>query len=218
MKRTYKGRTMQYPTRKSETIADGAIHAISITIGLVGAVWLWCYLPMWRSTEMSWAVGTYIVIMVAAFVISGTYHMTPISVLRVKLRRADHAMIFLRIASSQTPLIMMINTPFAYTVLAGVWAIALYGFVLKLFFWQGTGGSSMKLYFAMSSSMFLLVWQMWVKLDHTALWLILIGGAVYAIGALIYSRKDMPYSYPVWHIFATTASATFFFAIVIAIR
>lgn len=209
---------MQYPTSKSETIADGAIHAISIIIGMVGAVWLWCYLPMWRSTEMSWAVGTYIVIMVAAFVISGTYHMTPISVLRVKLRRADHAMIFLRIASSQTPLIMMINTPFAYTVLAGVWAIALYGFVLKLFFWQGKGGSSMKLYFAMSSSMFLLIWQMWVKLDHAALWLILIGGAVYAIGALIYSRKDMPYRYPVWHIFATTASAAFFLAIVIAIR
>ena len=159
---------MQYPTSKSETIADGIIHAISIAIGLIGAVWLWCYLPMWRTTEMSWAVGVYIVLMVAAFVISGVYHMTPISDLRVKLRRADHAMIFLRIASSQTPLIMMINTPFAYTVLAGVWAIALYGFVLKLFFWQGTGGSSIKLYFTMSSSMFLLIWQMWVKLDHTA--------------------------------------------------
>ena len=209
---------MQYPTSKSETIADGIVHAISITINLIGAVWLWCYLPMWRTTEMSWAVGAYIVIMVSAFVISGTYHMTPISDLRVKLRRADHAMIFLRIASSQTPLIMMINTPFAYTVMAGVWGVALYGFVQKMFYWHGTGGSSMKLYFAMSSAMFLLIWQMWLKLDHTSLWLILIGGAAYAIGALIYSRKDMSYRYPVWHVFATTASAAFYFAIVIAIR
>jgi hemolysin III len=209
---------MQYPTSKSETIADGIVHAISITIGVIGAIWLWSYLPMWRSTEMSWAVGAYIVIMVSAFMISGVYHMTPISELRVKLRRADHGMIFLRIASSQTPLIMMINTPFAYTVLVGVWIVAMYGFVQKLFFWQGVGGSSIKLYFAMSSAMFLLIWQMWVNLDHNALWLILIGGAVYAIGALIYSRKDMPYRYPVWHIFATSASAAFFFAIVIAIR
>jgi hemolysin III len=209
---------MQYPTSTSETIADGIVHAISITISLIGAVWLWCYLPMWRTTEMSVAVSAFIVIMVAAFVISGTYHMTPISDLRLKLRRADHAMIFLRIASSQTPLIMMINTPFAYTILAGVWVVAIYGFVQKVFFWQGTGGSSMKLYFAMSSAMFLLIWQMWVKLDHTALWLILGGGAIYAVGAVIYARKDMPYRYPVWHIFATTASAAFYFAIVIAIR
>jgi hemolysin III len=113
---------------------------------------------------------------------------------------------------------MMINTPFAYTVLVGVWIVAMYGFVQKLFFWQGVGGSSIKLYFAMSSAMFLLIWQMWINLDHNALWLILIGGAVYAIGALIYSRKDMSYRYPVWHIFATSASAAFFFAIVIAIH
>ncbi|MFT5796415.1 MAG: hypothetical protein ACI84R_000461, partial [Candidatus Azotimanducaceae bacterium] len=32
---------MQYPTSKSETIADGIVHAISITIGVIGAIWLW---------------------------------------------------------------------------------------------------------------------------------------------------------------------------------
>lgn len=209
---------MRYPTSTAETITDGFIHAISISIGVIGAIWLWCYLPMWRSTEMAWGVGIYTVIMVSAFVVSGLYHMTPISQVRIKLRRADHALIFLRIASSYTPLVLIINTPFSYVILAGVWVVALFGFFKKLLFWQGEGGSSMKLYFALSSAMFLLFWQMWVKLDHAAIWLILIGGAVYAIGALIYSRKGMPYRYPVWHVFATSASVAFFFAIVIAIR
>ena len=209
---------MLYPTSRNEIIADGIIHAISITIGVIGAIWLWCYLPMWRSTGMAWGVGAYIAIMVSAFVISGTYHMTPISLLRIKLRRADHALIFLRIASTYTPLVLIIDTPFAYVVLTGVWIVALLGFFKKLLFWQGEGGSSMVLYFALSSAMILLIRQMWTKLDHNAIWLILIGGAVYAIGALIYSRKDMPYRYPVWHIFATSASVAFFFAIVIAIR
>jgi hemolysin III len=208
---------MRYPTSRNETIADGIVHAISITIGVIGAVWLWNYPAMWQSTAMAWAVGIYIIIMVSAFVVSGTYHMTPISDRRVKLRRADHALIFLRIASSYTPLVLILNTPLSYVILAGVWGVALFGFFSKLLFWQGEGGSSMKLYFALSSAMFLLLWQMWIKMDHNAIWLILIGGAVYALGALIYSRKTMPYRYPVWHIFATTASAAFYFAIVLAI-
>ena len=98
-----------YPTSRNETIADGIVHALSISLGLYGAVWLWCYLPMWRSTEMSWAVGVYIVIMVSAFTVSGVYHMTPISDLRLRLRRADHGLIFLRIASSYTPLVLVIK-------------------------------------------------------------------------------------------------------------
>ena len=117
-----------YPSSRNETIADGIVHALSISLSLYGAFWLWCYLPMWRTTEMSWAVGVYIVIMVSAFTVSGVYHMTPISDLRVRLRRADHGLIYLRIASSYTPLVLAINTPFPYVVLAGVWIAALIGF------------------------------------------------------------------------------------------
>lgn len=209
---------MRYPTSRPETIADGIIHAISILLGIVGAIWLWCYLPMWRTIEMSWAVSAYIIVMVGAFIVSGTYHMTPISDLRVKLRRADHAMIFIRIATTQTPFVLIINTPLAYTVLAAVWVVALYGFIQKLLFWQGVGGSSIKLYTALSSAMVVLLWQMWNSMDHKAVWLILIGGAIYGVGAIIYSSKSMLYRYPVWHIFATTASVAFYIAIVIAIR
>ncbi|HCI06177.1 MAG TPA: hemolysin III, partial [Sulfitobacter sp.] len=79
-------------------------------------------------------VGVYIVIMVSAFTVSGVYHMTPISDLRLRLRRADHGLIFLRIASSYTPLVLVINTPFSYVVLAGVWIAALMGFFSKLVF------------------------------------------------------------------------------------
>ncbi|MDB4212326.1 hemolysin III family protein [Ascidiaceihabitans sp.] len=207
-----------YPTSRNETIADGIVHALSISLGLYGAVWLWCYLPMWRSTEMSWAVGVYIVIMVSAFTVSGVYHMTPISDLRLRLRRADHGLIFLRIASSYTPLVLVINTPFSYVVLAGVWIAALIGFFSKLVFWKGEGGSSLALYFALSCAMFLLIWPMWQRLYHTSIWLLLGGGATYGIGAIFYSRKTMPYRYPVWHIFVTAASAAFFVAIAIAIR
>jgi len=136
----------------------------------------------------------------------------------VRLRRADHGLIFLRIASSYTPLVLVINTPFSYVVLAGVWIAALIGFFSKLVFWKGEGGSSLALYFALSCAMFLLIWPMWQRLDHTSIWLLLGGGATYGIGAIFYSRKTMSYRYPVWHIFVTAASVTFFVAIAIAIR
>lgn len=206
-----------YPTSKNETIADGVVHAFSISVGLICAVWMWTYPPMWQNTGMAWAVGIYLVIMVCAFIVSGVYHMTPISEARVILRRADHGSIFLRIASTYTPLVLLINTPFSYVILAGVWGVALFGFFSKLIFWQGEGGSSMKLYFALSCAMFLIFWPMWQNLNHNAVLLLLLGGAIYGVGAGIYSRKTMPFRYPVWHVFATTASVVFFLAIALII-
>lgn len=204
---------MRYPTSKSETIADGIVHLISICVGLIATLLMWQSTAMWQSTGMAWAVGIYLAILVSAFVVSGTYHMTPISPLRVALRRADHALIFIRISSSYTPLVLIINTPFAYIILAGVWAVAAFGFANKLLFWEGTGGSSIKLYSALSAAMILLLWPMWQTINHGAIWLILAGGAMYGVGAIIYSRKDMPYRYPVWHIFATSSSMVFYVAI-----
>jgi len=66
--------------------------------------------------------------------------------------------------------------------------------------------------------MFLLIWPMWQRLDYTSIWLLLGGGATYGIGAIFYSRKNIPYRYTVWHIFVTAASAALFVAITIAIR
>ena len=208
---------MRYPTSTSETIADGVVHAISVTLAIGAAIWLWRFDPMWQSTGMAWAVGIFDVVMVLALVTSAAYHMTPISPLRARLRRCDHGLIFLRIASTYTPLVLVINTPFSYVVLAGVWAVAFYGTAKKLLFWNAEGTSSIALYVILSWAALLLIWPMWQHLPHNAVWLIALGGALYSIGAVIYSRKSLPYCYPVWHVFSTSASAAFFVAIVLTI-
>lgn len=208
---------MRYPTSNAETAADGVIHAISVSLAIFGAVWLWRYPPMWQSVAMAWAVGVFIVIMVAALVTSAVYHMTPISPLRATLRRCDHGLIFLRIASTYTPLVLIIDTSFAYVVLAGVWAVALFGTVQKLFFWQADGNSSVAMYAVLSWAAVLLIWPMWVHLPHDGIGFVALGGVLYSIGAVIYSRKTLPYRYPVWHVFATSASVAFYIAIVICI-
>ncbi|WP_390910917.1 hemolysin III family protein [Pseudosulfitobacter sp. SM2401] len=208
---------MRYPTSNAETAADGVVHAISVSLALFGAVWLWRYPSMWQSPAMAWAVGVFIVIMVVALVTSAVYHMTPISPLRATLRRCDHGLIFLRIASTYTPLVLIINTNFAYVVLAGVWVIALIGTVQKLFFWQADGTSSIAMYAVLSWAAVLLIWPMWVHLPHDGVGFVAVGGVLYSVGAVIYSRKTMPYRYPVWHVFATSASVAFYIAIVICI-
>lgn len=208
---------MRYPTTNSETIADGVVHAISVALAIGAAIWLWRFAPMWQSPSMAWAVGIFDVLMVAALSISAIYHMTPISPLRARLRRADHGMIFLRIASTYSPLVLVINTPFAYVVLAGVWLVAIIGATSKLFFWKADGKSSIGLYVVLSWAALLLIWPMWLHLPHAALAFVGVGGALYSVGAIIYSRKSLPYRYPVWHVFSTSASAAFFVAIVITI-
>ena len=50
------------------------------------------------------------------------------------LRRLDHAAIFLMIAATYTPFVLIeMNTPFGLSLLAVVWGIAAVGIVLQLF-------------------------------------------------------------------------------------
>ena len=106
------------------------------------------------------ALWLYGAIMILAFTASACYHMTPFEEWRPSLRRLDHASIFLKIAGTYTPLVVLIGTGFSYVILAIVWATALFGVARKLFFWSRPGMKSTLLYLGMGWMRVTLAWPM----------------------------------------------------------
>ena len=107
------------------------------------------------------AISVYGATLIATFVASATYHLAPWHRLRGILRRIDHAAIYLKIAGTYTPLVVLIGHWFAYAVLAVVWALAVVGMVLKLFFWRAPGRSGPALYLVMGWLSLALIWSLW---------------------------------------------------------
>ena len=156
------------------------------------------------------AIAVYAVTLIATFTASAFYHMTPWESIRPVLRRIDHAAIYLKIAGTYTPLVVMIGSGLAYVVLGVVWALAIIGMTLKLVFWSTPGRFGPALYLIMGWMSVVLVWSSWGELPFGY---IVAGGLLYTVGVVFHASKTMKFANAIWHGFVIAASACFFAAI-----
>ena len=207
-----------YPAyARSERIADGTMHAIGVLGALTGAIVLLAWSADVATPAQIMALAVYGATLIATFVASAFYHFTPWLEIRPLLRRIDHAAIYLKIAGTYTPLVVMIGTGFAYAVLAVVWALAMIGMVLKLFFWRTPGRFGPALYLIMGWLSLALIWSLWPIVPVSAIILMAVGGLLYTLGVPFYASETMKYAIAIWHGFVVTASACIFAAIAISV-
>ena len=212
-----KNRTSLYPTDAlSERIADGTVHALGLLGALTGAVMLISWSAFNATAGQTAAIAIYGATLIATFAASAFYHLTPWESIRPLLRRFDHAAIYLKIAGTYTPLVVMIGSGFAYVILAVVWALAAIGVTLKLFFWRTPGRFGPLLYLIMGWLSLGLIWSLWPIVPLSAMILMGVGGLLYTGGVPFYATHTMKYSTAIWHGFVLAASACFFAAIAIA--
>lgn len=202
-----------YPNyTRSERVADGSMHAIGVTGAVLGAIMLLVWSAPVASPWEVTAIAVYAITLVGTFTASAFYHMTPWENIRPVLRRIDHAAIYLKIAGTYTPLVVMIGSGLAYVVLAIVWALAVIGMVLKLVFWSKPGQFGPALYLIMGWMSVVLVWSSWEALPFGY---ILAGGLLYTVGVLFHAARNMKFANAIWHGFVVAASACFFVAITV---
>ena len=207
----------EYPIyTKSERIADGLMHTVGVIGALAGATGLIFWASGMFSPSYIVAMTLYAATLITTFVASAFYHMTPWENIRPTLRRFDHAAIYLKIAGTYTPLVVMIGSAFAYVILGIVWGLAILGMILKLFFWRTPGRFGPALYLLMGWLSPLLIWSLWPIMPGLAMGLMAAGGLLYTTGVIFYKAEEMKFSNAIWHGFVVVASACFFAAIVIA--
>ena len=207
-----------YPAyARSERIADGTIHALGVAQALVGTVLLLTFAALWArggAGQMT-ALAVYGAAISSSLLASACYHMTPWERFRAPLRRVDHAAIYLKIAGTYTPLVVLIGGAFAYLVLATVWIVALSGAVMKLAFWRNPGWAGTALYLGLGWASLLLVWPMVTTLPLAATILVAAGGVLYSLGVVFFVWETLRFSNAIWHGFVLAASACFYAAIAV---
>jgi hemolysin III len=207
---------MAYPTSPAETIADGAVHLLGLMLAVPASLLLLANLSV--SPEVWTATALYVATLIFALTASALYHMVPFDKARATLGRIDHASIYFKIAGSYTPVVILIGGGFAYGILGLVWALALFGAVAKLWFWQINAKGSLALYLGMGWLSVLLIWPMWQHLPGAALCLIMGGGMIYSLGTIVYAHPGMRFQNAVWHVFVLIASISLFAAIALSVQ
>ncbi len=135
-------------------------------------------------------------------------------------RRIDHIMIFVVIAGSYTPLCLVpLRGPWGWTLFGTIWAIALAGIVLKLFWMHLPRWISTFIYLGMGWLCVAAIYPLAQILGPAPLAWLALGGIFYSTGALVYSvKKPDPFPgifgfHEIWHIFVLLGSASHFWLV-----
>jgi hemolysin III len=166
--------------------------------------------------------GTSLVLMLAA---SASYHLILGSPARIGfLRKIDHASIYILIAGTYTPVFFNQFAGFwKWGMLALIWSLALVGSITKIFMMDAPRWLTAGVYLVMGWLSLLAVGEILRVLPAGALIWLLLGGASFTLGAVVYATKAMDFVpgvfgfHEVWHIFVVVGALCHYVAILIYI-
>jgi hemolysin III len=168
------------------------------------------------------AVWVYAAALAAMFGVSALYHRFPwrSTAARLRARRLDHAMIFVLIAGTYTPFALLeFGGAVGVVVLTTVWTGALLGLVLNLAWIEGPRWLSAVACLAVGWVGVIAVPQLFPALGVAVAVLVIVGGALYSLGALAYAAawpNPLPGTvgfHEIFHLLVIAAAAVQFVAV-----
>lgn len=195
------------------------LNTVSHAIGAVAAIIGFCFLMVYATySPNEWAVFSslfYGISLIAAYVSSTLYHGISKIEIKRKLLTLDQACIFLLIAGTYTPfLLITFGGVLGWTVFAIQWGTALFGILLKFYNQDKFNTFSLFLYIFMGWFAIFYIHELYVALPRTAFYLVVGGGMAYSIGVIFYLLDaKVRYSHFVWHLFVILGSSLHYFVI-----
>lgn len=176
-------------------------HALGVLLSIPALVILLVH-HSGSSQYGTFAIIVYGLSLFLLFGASTTYHMATRPKLKRQLRILDHISIYMLIAGTYTPvaLIKLVEGN-GWIIFGVVWAIALAGSILKLFFTGKYEFLSLGLYLLMGWLILFDIRNLVDLSSYNGLFLLGLGGFFYTFGILFYTWKRIPHHHLIWHIF-----------------
>jgi hemolysin III len=193
----------------------GTLHLAAALLAPAGLV----LLLLIADTPRSYVGGTIFAISVMLlYATSATYHLAPWrATARRIMMRVDHSMIFVLIAGTYTPFcLVVLNNAWGIPMLSIVWTLAGAGIILKVLWPTAPRKLSVALYLGLGWLGIIAAGPLTATMTGGALLMLLAGGMMYSIGAIVYARRSpnpLPrvYGYhEVFHTFVIAGSAIHF--------
>ena len=188
-------------------------HGLGVGLGIAALVLMLLGVDQTNPYGL-FSVIVYGLSIILLFLASTCYHAITTSKRKHYFRIADHIGIYLLIAGTYTPVLLIaIPNGLGWTLFWIVWGIAAFGLILKLFFTGRFERFSTFLYLAMGWLAVIPYAELTTALDAKALALLIGGGVAYTVGVLFYAIEKIPYNHFIWHLFVLGGASCHFFMV-----
>ncbi|UZH09863.1 MULTISPECIES: PAQR family membrane homeostasis protein TrhA [unclassified Halomonas] len=191
-------------------------HGIGAVLSLVGMVVLLvaasvaAHVDPWKIVSLS-LYGTTLVLLYTA---STLYHGIPHQRWKQRFQLLDHCAIYLLIAGTYTPFLLVnMRGTTGWVLFAAVWSLALVGIACLLLWPQRFSILRVAIYLLMGWLIVLASGEMATSLSTTGIVLLAAGGITYTLGVIFYAVRAIPYNHAIWHLFVVAGSVCHYFAV-----
>jgi hemolysin III len=202
-----------------EELANRLTHGLGAAFSVAGLVLMVVFSArhgdVWQVVSTA-IFGTTLILLYCS---STLYHSFQEERHRLLMRKFDHAAIFLLIAGTYTPfLLVTLRGPWGWSLFGVIWGLAVVGVTLK--FWHAGRFNvvSTLIYIGMGWLVMVALKPLMAALPAGGLRLLFAGGLCYTGGAAFYLWHRLPYNHAIWHLFVLAGSgchwaAVFFYVL-----
>lgn len=201
---------------KKEELANAITHGVGVLLSIAALVLLIVYSSIYGGPAHVISFTIYGVTLLLMYTCSTLVHSFPKGKAKNIFEILDHSAIYLFIAGTYTPImVIVVEGPKGWVLLSLVWGLAVGGIIFKAFF--------VKRFIIISTLVYILMgWMVVFALEPIAaaipvggLVLLITGGVLYTVGTIFYIWRKFYYHHAVWHLFVLLASVAHFFSILV---
>lgn len=195
-------------------IANSVTHGIGALLAIAGLVVLVFFAAIYGNVWHVVSFSIYGSTLVLLYLASTLYHSAQNPEVKKTLRIIDHAAIYLLIAGTYTPFMLVTLQGVRGWVMFGViWGLAVIGIFYKIFFINRHVVISTIFYLLMGWMIVFSIGDLFRALPLGGIIFLGAGGLSYTLGIIFYAGRERLLMHAIWHLFVLGGSICHFFAI-----
>lgn len=206
------------PRLSSEELANSLTHGVGLTLSVAGFLVLVVLAAMRGSAWRIVGCVVYGITLICLYAASTLYHSTRSRRLKRILKVCDHSAIYLLIAGTYTPFLLVnLRRSWGWSLFGVIWGLAMAGILFKVWFVEHLSVLSTVVYILMGWLALLAIKPMLLAVPLGGILWLLAGGVLYTVGVVFFACKKVPYNHAIWHGFVLAGSTCHYFAVLCSV-
>ncbi len=198
-----------------ERLADTTVHVLGVGAAALAGAWLLATRAGAMPTPQLMLLAVYAAALSGTLTLSAAYNLTPPGMLKERLRRVDHAMVFVMIAGTFTGFAAAGADAPEPPPLGAVWIASAGGAGFKLAFPRRFERVGMVLYLGLGWAVLAAAAPLIGAMSAPSLALLAAGGVLYTVGAAVHMMDSVPFHNAAWHALVVIAAGCHFAVVAI---
>lgn len=195
-------------------IANSVTHGIGTLLAIAGLVLLVVFASIYGNVWHVVSFSIYGSTLVMLYLASTLYHSIQKPRAKQILRVVDHSAIYLLIAGTYTPFMLVtLQGTRGWAMFGVIWAMAVAGIIYKVLFINRYVVVSTLFYLAMGWLIVFSIRDLFTNLPINGVILLGAGGLSYTLGMIFYAFRERLLMHAIWHLFVIGGSICHFFSI-----